>query len=152
MEGPLGFVEHELVGPSQEDGNGSAFVGATCHLDDLSLSASGDLFNELSESELLGGEVVNMGDRGGLEGLGDEVDLVSVDIFDDHDVLLCEEVERKVVEGVSQDALLHEDHVAAGHADFLHQVEDVLALLLQDAVHRSVVMHDDVVFEVGLWR
>ena len=61
-------------------------------------------------------------------------------------------MEREVVDGVAQDGLLHEEHVAARRLDLLAHGEDVLPLLLEDAIHLAVVGDDDVLLDVRLGR
>ena len=75
--------------------------------------------------------------------LADELDLVALNVLDDHDLELGQKVQRELVDGVAQDGLLDQQDVAARLLDLLGQLQDVLALLLQDAVHLLVVVHDN---------
>jgi hypothetical protein len=62
---------------------------------------------------------------------------------------LGEKVQRQLVVGVPQNRLLDQNHVGAGLLNVLGQPEQVLALLLQDAVHGGVVAHHHAVVHVG---
>ena len=64
--------------------------------------------------------------------LGDELDVLPLDVLDDEDLHLREEVERELVDGVAQDRLLDQQHVAARLGDLLAHVENVLALLRRE--------------------
>ena len=111
-----------------------------------------DLADLRGEAELVGGARVRVRDGLAPEGATDELDVIPLDVSDDENVHLGEEVEREFVVRVAQDALLDQDDVGAGLLDLLAQAEDVLALLPEQAVHGSVVGHDDVVLHVGLGR
>ena len=91
-----------------------------------------------------------MGDGGGADGLRDEVDLFSVDVLDNHDLLLGEEMESEIADGLSQDGLLEENDVGAGGDDLLDYAKDVLTLLLDDSVHSLIVTDGDAGFHIGL--
>mmetsp|Transcript_2008 Transcript_2008/g.2991 ORF Transcript_2008/g.2991 Transcript_2008/m.2991 type:complete len:236 (+) Transcript_2008:430-1137(+) len=150
MEGSLGLLEHKLVGASHEDGDSLVLRGAAGDLDDSLVGASGDFFDEVSGSKLLGGELINMRDGDSVDGLADEVDVVALNVLDDHDVLLGEEMEGEVVDGITEDGFLDHEHIAAGSNNLFDQADDVLLLLLEDAVHGSVVIDHHVVLQVGL--
>ena len=113
MEGAVCLVEHELVRASEQDGDGLALVGALSDLDDFSAAASADFFNETGRAELLGLELVNVGHGCGTKSLADEINIIAVDVLDDHDLLLGEEMEGQVTDGFSKNALLEEKHVGA---------------------------------------
>ena len=71
--------------------------------------------------------------------LANELYLLPFYILHHHDLHLGEEVEGEVRHGVSEDRLLDEQHVTSGLLDLLHDVQDVLPLLLQHSVHLTVV-------------
>ena len=80
--------------------------------------------------------------------IADELNVLSLNVFDDHDLHLREEVERHLVDGVAEDGLLDEHDVAAGLLDRLAQVEDVRPLLAQCPVHLRVVADDHLVLHL----
>lgn len=77
------------------------------------------------------------------ETLGEEVDLVTLNVFNDEDIETFEEIERRLVYGVTKDGLLEEEDVAARLFDFLAEVEEVCSAFLDDLVHLAVVVDDD---------
>ena len=81
--------------------------------------------------------------------LAHELNVVAFDVLDDHDFHFGEKVKRQLVDGVAQNALLDEKHVAVDGLDFLHNVQNVLALLLEYTIHLRVVVDDDVVFHLN---
>lgn len=84
--------------------------------------------------------------------VADEVHVVAVDVLDDHDLLLREEVQGQVVDGVSQDALLDQQHVGPALGYLLDEVDDVAPLLLEHLVDLRVVLDHDVRVDVRLRR
>ena len=80
----------------------------------------------------------------------DELDVVALDVADDHDLQLAQEVETQLVHRVAQNGLLHQQHVAAGLLDLLAHLQNVLALLAQQTVHLRVVVDDHLVVDVRL--
>ncbi len=82
--------------------------------------------------------------------LANVLHVVALDVADHGDAQLLQKVQRQVVDGVPQNALLHEQQVAAGLFDLLAQLQNVLALLPQDLVHLVVLGDDDRVLHVGL--
>lgn len=84
--------------------------------------------------------------------VADEVDIASLDILDDHDLLLGQEVEREIVDGVSEDALLDENDIGTAVDDLLDEPDDVGSLLLQHLVDLRVVLNHDVAVNVSLRR
>lgn len=151
MERSLSLVKNQLVGSSQQDGNSSILGWASSDLYDLSGSSSVDLADEVSSSKLLLGEVVDVSDWGTLDSLGDEVNVVSLNILDNHNLLLGQEMEGQVVDGVSEDRFLDKQNIATGGNDLLNQVQNVFSLFLEDSVHGGVIVDNNVVLQVGLW-
>ena len=113
MEGSISLIEHQLVATSEEDGDGLALVGASSHLDNLGCTASTALFNKVGLSEFLGLELVNMSDWGSTDSFRDEVNVITVDVLNNHDLFLGEEMECQVADGFSEDALLKEKNVGS---------------------------------------
>ncbi len=89
--------------------------------------------------------------RGCLDSSADEVNLVALNVFNNHDFLFSQEMKCQVRHGFSQNTLLKQEHVCAGRDDLLNQVENVFFLLFEQTIHSSVVVHYDVAFEIGLW-
>jgi len=150
MEGTVGLFEHESVGATEEDGNSLTLVGAFENLDNF-VASSGTFFNnEASSAELLLCELVNMGDGCGVDGAGNEINLVAVNVLDNHNLLFGEEMESKVGNGLAEDTLLEKEHVGARGNDFLNHIEDVALFFFQKTVHSGVIVNNYVRFEVGL--
>ncbi len=80
--------------------------------------------------------------RLGPQGQGATTDL------DDEGLHLGEEVHGQVADGLAQDGLLDQDDRGAGLLDGLADVEDVLPLVPQHAVHLCVVRHDHLVVQL----
>mmetsp|Transcript_27810 Transcript_27810/g.65685 ORF Transcript_27810/g.65685 Transcript_27810/m.65685 type:complete len:452 (+) Transcript_27810:162-1517(+) len=147
----LALVEHEGVGGLAKERDRLARVGHPRDHDDLAVARL-LLLDHVCLAQLLRVEGVDVGHGQAAARLRDEVYVVALDVGDHEDLHLCEEVQREVVDGVAQDTLLHEQHVAARRLDLLTHGEDVLPLLLEDAVHLAVVGDDDVLLDVRLGR
>jgi len=150
VERSFSLLEHKLVGTSYEDRDSLVLGGATSDLDDLLVGSSTDLLNKFGSSELILGELINMGDGDSVDSLADEVNIVTLDVLDDHNALLGEEMEGKFVDGVSKDRLLDHEDIASRGNNLLDEVNDVLLLLLKDTVHGGVVVHNNVILKVSL--
>ena len=151
MEGSLGLLEHKLVGSSNEDRDSLVLNWASSDLDDLLVRSSGSLLNKRSRSEFILGELIDMWNWDGVDSLANEVHIFSVDVLDDHNTLLGEEMESQVINSISEDGLLDKQNIASSSNNFLDEVDNILLLLLQDSVHCGIVVHDNVVLEIGLW-
>eukprot|EP00962_Isochrysis_galbana_P000699 scaffold190_cov112-Isochrysis_galbana.AAC.2 len=145
----LGLVQHKLVGRLAQDGDGLARIGHAGDADDLAV-ARRDLLHQLGLAQLLRVEGVDVGDRKAAARLADELDVVTLNVLDHQDLHLGQEVEREVGDGVAQDGFLDQQHVAPGLLHLLAHVQDVLALLLEDAVHLRVVRDGHVLLNVRL--
>jgi len=113
MEGTVCFVEDELVRASKKDGDGLALVGALGNLNNFGSATGADLLNEAGGSELLGLELVDVSDGRGTDSLGDKFNIITVNILNDHDLLLGEEMESEIADSLSQNTLLEEEDVGA---------------------------------------
>ncbi len=72
---------------------------------------------------------------------GDELHFCAFDVFNDHNSLFGEVVQGQVIDGVAQDRLLDEQHIAAGFDDGFEQFQNVLALFTQNTVDLLMVLH-----------
>mmetsp|Transcript_45513 Transcript_45513/g.89640 ORF Transcript_45513/g.89640 Transcript_45513/m.89640 type:complete len:301 (+) Transcript_45513:147-1049(+) len=106
--------------------------------------------NDTTGSQLLGREELQRGDGLTQKGPGDELDVVSLDVLDDHDLCLRKKVEGKIGEGVSENGLLHQEHVAACLLDLFDHFNHQLSLLSEESVHRLVISDLDVVLQIRL--
>jgi len=150
VKGPACLVEKKLVAASEEDGHGLALVGAASHLDDFGGTTGADLLDEVSATELLGLKLVDVSNGGGSDSLGDEFNIIALNVLDDHNLLLGEEMESEVVDGLSQHALLEKNNIGTGSNDFLDYAKDVLALFLDDSIHGSIVADNNVGLHIRL--
>ena len=144
MERAVSLVKNELVATSEEDRHGLALVGAASDFDNFAASASAALFNEASRAELISLKLINVGNRRSVDSLGDEINVIAIDVLDHHNLLLGEEMESKVVNGLSQHALLEKEYVGAGLDNFFDDSKDVLTLFLNDSIHSSIVTDNNV--------
>jgi len=71
-------------------------------------------------TELLSSELVNVSDGSGINSTGDEINLISLNVFDHHNVLLCEEMKGEVTDSLTENALLEEDDIDTGLDDLFH--------------------------------
>ena len=150
MEGSVGLIEHELVRASEQDGDSLVIGGALGHLHDLGRATGGLLGDEASSSKLFGLELVNVGNRGRVDGLADEFNVVTLDVLDYHNLFLGEEVKSEVADGLTKHTLLQKEHVGSRSDDFLDDSKNVLALLADDSVHGLVVADDNIRLHVTL--
>ena len=150
MEGSVSLLKHELVGAAQQNGDGFTLVGAAGDLDDLGRATSRLLNNEVSLAEHLGLQVVDVGDSSALDGSADEVDLASINVLDDHNLHFGEEVEGKLRNCLTEDALLEQQNICARFLNLLAQVDNVFLLFFEETVHGSVIMNNNIALEVGL--
>ena len=73
MERSFGFVEHEHVGSSDQDAQSHGVCLASGDLEDLCSVAQTDIFDLVSLSELLGGELVDVCDWDAADGLDERI-------------------------------------------------------------------------------
>mmetsp|Transcript_460 Transcript_460/g.818 ORF Transcript_460/g.818 Transcript_460/m.818 type:complete len:364 (+) Transcript_460:355-1446(+) len=151
VEGAVRLFEHQLVGAAHYHGRGAAHVGDAGHLHDPA-HADANLLHKIRDTQLLGLHVVDVRDGQQVERFGDELDLVALNVAHHEDLGLGEVVQGQLGGGVTKDGLLNEQHVAARRFDLLHHAEDIVALFLQETIHRCVVREDDIVLEVRLGR
>mmetsp|Transcript_33852 Transcript_33852/g.74291 ORF Transcript_33852/g.74291 Transcript_33852/m.74291 type:complete len:275 (+) Transcript_33852:605-1429(+) len=128
------LLQDQVVRRLAQDGHRLAAVWHACHLDHLAV-AGGHLLDHVGLAQLLSVQRVGVGDGHTAARLADELNVVALNVLDHQDLHLGQKVERELVHRVAQDGLLDEDDVCAALLDLLAQVEDVLALLFEDAVH-----------------
>ncbi len=61
-------------------------------------------------------------------------------------------MEGKFVDGISEDRLLNEEHIAARLFNLFAEVEKVLTLFFENLVHLAVVIDNDLVVHLFLER
>lgn len=149
MDGALNFIQDKIVRAAGNEGNG-LLSGHGLDARDLYVAGAGgvDLLDEVGGTELVLGERLDIGDGLAAEGLADEFDFLTLDILDGQDLDAGEEVGGEFVDGVAEDGLLDENDVALGLCDLLDHVEKVGSLFLEDLVHLSVIVDDDLVFHL----
>lgn len=146
MQTPLALLKHQSVGTGTDDTNRLPWILDSGHLDHLCTIVLGlSLFDQVGVTQLVLGESIDIGDRFASGRLGDEFDLVPLDVLDDHDLEFGEEVQGELVDSVSEDGFLDQQDVAASLLDLLAQGQEVLTFFLQDLVHLSVVVYYDLV-------
>ena len=91
-----------------------------------------------------------MGDWHGTDRLADEPDVLSLDVLHDHDLLLGEEMEGELVDGVAQNGLLDEDDVSARLDDLGDHLGDVLPFLDKDPIDLVVIPDLHRVLDISL--
>jgi hypothetical protein len=147
VQGSVGLFQNQVVGAVDDDGDGLARVLDARELDDAGANRL-NLLDEFGIAKLLLRKVVNV--RNGLASsrLADELDLFSLNVLDGHDLQLGQKVQGQVVHGVSEDALLDQEDVAARLFDLLADIQQVLALFLENLVHLAVVVDNDLVLHL----
>ena len=73
-----------------------------------------------------------------------EINLVTVNVLDNHNLLLGQEMESQIADSFAQDALLEKNNIATSSDNFLHNVEDVALFFFKKAIHGCVIMNDNV--------
>lgn len=148
MQTSLAFFQNQRVGTCTDDTDSLSWVLDASHLDHLGPTVC-RLLHQFCIAELVLGKRLDVGDGFAACRFRDEVDFVSLNVFDNHDLQLREEVEGKIGHGISENGLLDEEDVAAGLLDAFTKVEEVLSFLFEDLVHLSVIIDNDLV--VHLW-
>ena len=75
--------------------------GTAGHLDNLVLAAGGNLLNKAGSTQLLSSELVDVWHWDATRSLADEVDIIALNILDDHDALLSEEMQSHIIDGIT---------------------------------------------------
>ena len=118
MQTSLALLQHESVGAGADNANSFTRVFHPGHLDDLGTVVLGlRLLDQVGISKLVLGESVDVSNRLAAGRLGDELDLVPLDVFDDHDLELGKEMQGELVHGISKDGFLNQEDIAAGLLD-----------------------------------
>ena len=137
---PVGFLQKKAVGASENDGSSLALaLGDARHLGDLFLAQS-DAFDALGGTQHFRLEMIEAGGWCAAKSLGHELDLVSLNVLNHHDLQLGQEMKGHVADCVPQDRLLDQQDVASGRLDLFANVEDVLPLLTKNSVHLSRIV------------
>jgi len=93
--------------------------------------------------------MVDMSNRNCTNRFANKVNLVSLNILDNHDSLFGQEVERKLVGSIFQDTFLDEKHISSGsHYLFDHFCND-LSFFFHDSVHGLIVLDNHTVLKVS---
>jgi len=91
-----------------------------------------------------------MSNRCGTNGLRYEVDVFSINIFDDHNLLLGKEMQSKVANSFSQNTLLEEKNIGTRLNDLLDDAKNVLTLLFDDSVHSNIIANNNIRLHITL--
>ena len=123
---------HQIVRPAQKHRDGLSGVRHARDLRDA-FSLQLHLLHTIRVTQLVLRETVDVGNGTTPQGLWvmlrattytrDEFDVVAFDVGNHHDFELAEEVKRELVDGVAQNRLLHQNHVAARLLDLLAHLE-----------------------------
>jgi len=130
MKRAICLLEYKSIGPAQENTDGLALVWAFEDFDNLFASTCRLFDNETSLAQLVLVELVDMGNGAGSNSARNKVNLVPVDVLNDHNLLLRQEMQSKVAGCFAQDALLKEQHIGTRGNNLLDKVKDVALLLL----------------------
>ena len=150
MDGPLGLVENQLRGASDENGRGDWLVNVNVE-DFWSVWKDNILGRGGFSREFLTSQIVRMSNGNASQCLADEWNVSSLDVSNNHDLLLRQEVNGQVINGVSQNWLLDENDIGASLDYLLDDLHNVLSLLLENLVDLSIVRNDHIILHVGLW-
>lgn len=94
--------------------------------------------------------MINVSYWDSVDGSRNEINLISVNILNDHNVFLGKEMESQFVYGISQDGFLDQKNIATGGSEFLNQIKDVFSFFFQNSIHGSIIMNNDIIFQIGL--
>lgn len=93
MKRSFGFFENKLVRGAEEYWDGLSFVGAASNLNDFAWTTTSGFFNDkLGLSELISSEVINVSTGSSFNSATNEVNLVTFDVFNNHNLFLGKEV------------------------------------------------------------
>ena len=132
MDGSVSFLQHELVGSSDNDRASST---RSCHSSDLDTLTGTclDFLNQFSS------EMTKRCNWSAAKSLAKEFNIFPLNVLDTHDFHFVKEVGGKVRPSISKDKFLNEKNIAAGLLDLLDNVEKICSLLSQDSVYGSIV-------------
>lgn len=139
MQTTLALFHNKIVCTHSKNANSLSSVLNSCDLDDLSIRFT-TLLHKIRIAQLILCESLDIGNGFTSKALRQKFNLITLDVFDDKDVEAFEEVEGNIVDCVTEDRFLNEQHIAIGFFDTLAEVEDVLATLFDDFVHLAVVI------------
>ncbi|RNA25964.1 hypothetical protein BpHYR1_014113 [Brachionus plicatilis] len=151
MNRPVRLVQHQSIASPHQHRHRPARVRHSCKLNH-SARPRAHLLHQIRIAQHLTTKMVQTGDRLARQTLAYKLNVVSLNVLDHHYFHFGQKVQRQLVHGISQNALLNEQHIAVGCFDFFHNVQNVLAFFFEYAVHLSVVVDDHIVFHVGLGR
>ena len=144
MQTSLALFQYKRVGTGADDADCLSWVLDTGHLNDLG-SVVLNLLNQIGVTKLVLGKSIDVGHRLASRRPGNEFDFVPLDILDDHDLQLCQEMQREIVDSVSQDGFLDQKNIATGLFNLLAERQQVLTFFLQNLIHLSVIVDNNLV-------
>jgi hypothetical protein len=80
--------------------------------------------------------------------LADKLNLITLNVANKHDFELGEEMQAQVCDGVAQNRLLQENHVAPCFRYFLADVGYKVALLFEQSIHLLVVRDNNSILDL----
>lgn len=108
--------------------------------------------DQVSKSEFVLFEMVDMGNRLATKGLTDERHIFSFNVSHDHDLLLGQIMERQFIDSISQDGFLHKQNIGTGLIDLDDHLGDILLLLSEDTIDILMGLDSDCVLDISLGR
>lgn len=99
MEGAIGLVNDQRIGSSDENRNGLG-LSKSSDFEDLSIVFQPSLLASLGISELISRQMIDMSNWDSSDGPADEIHIIPLDILHDHDSLLGQEMQRKLISGI----------------------------------------------------
>lgn len=142
MQTALTLLQNKAVAAHREDAHGAAAVFDASDPDDLDV-ARVRLLDEVGIAELVFGERLDICNWLATDALGQELDLVPLDVLHNENIQTLQEGQRGVVDRVTENGLLDEQHVTVGLLNLFAEVEQVLAAFFNDLVHLPVIVDDD---------
>ena len=87
--------------------------------------------------------MVNMSNGDTVDSFGNKFDLVSINVFDNHNSFFGQKMQRKLVSSVSQNTFLDQNNISTRFGNFFDQVHDIISFFFEDSVHSVIFVNNN---------